>query len=345
MSARAATSTSTTSIGASIGPCDIYNAAGTPCVAAHSMARALYGTFYGPLYSVMRLSDGSVKAIWVMSAGGLADSAAQDMFCANSDCVVQTIFDQSPKLNHLDIADPGYYNRIVQGVNASRFKVSVGGNPVYGAYFEGGMGYRNDKTHGVAKDDEPQSMYMITAGKHYNDKCCFDYGGATPGGRDDGPGTMAAMYWGHFGSNDSGNPHDSYALSIGTGNGPWVMADLEWGLFGGTAKPVNYNNTPIVADFVTSMYKEQPHQFALKGGDAQSGSLKTLYEGKKPDGYDPMRKGGAIILGIGGDNSHAGVGTFYEGVMTYGYSSDATDEAVQANIVAAGYGNIIDVIV
>ncbi|WP_425560046.1 arabinofuranosidase catalytic domain-containing protein, partial [Microbispora corallina] len=30
-------------------------------------------------------------------------------------------------------------------------------------------------------------------------------------------------------------------------------------------------------------------------------------------------------------------GTFYEGVMTSGYPSDATESAVQANIVAAGY--------
>jgi hypothetical protein len=47
---------------------------------------------------------------------------------------------------------------------------------------------------------------------------------------------------------------------------------------------------------------------------------------------------GAIILGIGGDNSRKAIGTFYEGVMTTGYSSDATDDAVHANIVAAGYG-------
>jgi len=54
--------------------------------------------------------------------------------------------------------------------------------------------------------------------------------------------------------------------------------------------------------------------------------------------YAPMKKQGAIILGIGGDNSDGAVGTFYEGAMTQGYSSDATDDAVQANIVAAGYG-------
>jgi hypothetical protein len=47
---------------------------------------------------------------------------------------------------------------------------------------------------------------------------------------------------------------------------------------------------------------------------------------------------GAIILGIGGDNSNGAQGNFFEGVMTSGFSSDATDSAVQANIVAAGYG-------
>jgi hypothetical protein len=52
-----------------------------------------------------------------------------------------------------------------------------------------------------------------------------------------------------------------------------------------------------------------------------------------------MRKQGAIILGIGGDNSKGAQGTFYEGVMTSGYPSDATENAVQANITAAGYSN------
>ena len=30
-------------------PCDIYAAGGTPCVAAHSTTRALYGAYNGPL--------------------------------------------------------------------------------------------------------------------------------------------------------------------------------------------------------------------------------------------------------------------------------------------------------
>ena len=52
-----------------------------------------------------------------------------------------------------------------------------------------------------------------------------------------------------------------------------------------------------------------------------------------------MKKSGAVILGIGGDNSHGGAGTFFEGAIIRGFPSDATETAVQANIVAAGYGS------
>jgi hypothetical protein len=41
--------------------------------------------------------------------------------------------------------------------------------------------------------------------------------------------------------------------------------------------------------------------------------------------------------GTAGDNSDSGQGNFFEGVMTARYSSNAADDAVQANIVAA-YG-------
>jgi hypothetical protein len=59
---------------------------------------------------------------------------------------------------------------------------------------------------------------------------------------------------------------------------------------------------------------------------------------KPGKGYQPMKKQGAIILGIGGDNAKFAIGIFYEGVMTKGLSSDDADDAVQANIVSAGYG-------
>jgi hypothetical protein len=38
------------------GPCDIFAKGGTPCVAAHSVVRAMFAAYDGPLYSVRRLS-------------------------------------------------------------------------------------------------------------------------------------------------------------------------------------------------------------------------------------------------------------------------------------------------
>ena len=59
-----------------------------------------------------------------------------------------------------------------------------------------------------------------------------------------------------------------------------------------------------------------PGHWAIKGGDATQGALKVYWDGKRAAGYAPMKKQGAIILGIGGDNSDGAVGTFYEGAMT-----------------------------
>src|SRR6185437_7751465 len=61
------------------GPCDIYGAAGDPCVAAHSTTRALYASYNGPLYQVLRQSDGKTRNIGAVAAtahdaGGYADA-------------------------------------------------------------------------------------------------------------------------------------------------------------------------------------------------------------------------------------------------------------------------------
>ena len=64
------------------GPCDIYEAAGDPCVAAHSTTRALFASYNGPLYQILRQSDGKTLDIGVVQpaadAGGYADAPAQD---------------------------------------------------------------------------------------------------------------------------------------------------------------------------------------------------------------------------------------------------------------------------
>src|SRR6185295_19550719 len=66
------------------GPCDIYAEAGTPCVTAHSTVRALSSRYGGPLYQVKR-ADGGLLNIGAI-AGGVADAAAQDRFCAGALC-------------------------------------------------------------------------------------------------------------------------------------------------------------------------------------------------------------------------------------------------------------------
>src|SRR5207245_9839321 len=86
---------------AGTGPCDIYASGGTPCVAAHSTTRALYGAYNGSLYQVRRSSDNATLNIGVLSAGGFANAAAQDSFCAGTTCVITEIYDQSGRGNNL----------------------------------------------------------------------------------------------------------------------------------------------------------------------------------------------------------------------------------------------------
>jgi hypothetical protein len=92
-------------------------------------------------------------------------------------------------------------------------------------------------------------------------------------------------------------------------------------------------------DFIVGFVKGNAgNHYSIKAGDPQkAGSLKTVHDGKRPKGYEVMKKQGGIILGIGGDNSPWAAGTFYEGVMTTGFASNATESAVFANLVAAGY--------
>lgn len=92
---RVALSLTAATVVAATGPCDIFNLAGTPCVAAHSLVRALMDSYAGPLYQVRRLADNSTLDIGLLAPGGFANAAAQDTFCKGQACVVQRIYDQS----------------------------------------------------------------------------------------------------------------------------------------------------------------------------------------------------------------------------------------------------------
>ena len=313
-------------------PCDIYQSGNTPCVAAHSTVRALYGAYSGMLYQVRRASDKSTKDIPLLTPGGVADSSVQVTFCSGTTCTISVIYDQSPLHNDLPVSPPVHW--LPNGgkeTDAAAGKITVDGHTVYGVYVVSDVGnsYRNNKAQGLATGDQSEAMYMVADGKRYNGRCCFDYGNVETSGNDDGNGTMETIEWGNITN-----------WSPGTGSGPWVLADLENGVFaGGQTTGTVASNTPLVANYVTLMVKgPSGNHFALKGGDAQSGSLAVKYDGTRPPGYSPMHKQGAVELGVGGDGSAGGIGTFFEGAVTSGNPSDAIDDAVQANVVAAGYG-------
>ena len=309
-------------------PCDIYGGAGTSCVAAYSSVRALYSSYDGRLYQVVRTSDNATLDVGVLAAGGYANAAAQDSFCAGTTCTITKIYDQSPEHNDLTIAGAGAAGPANVGAVANALPVTVGGHSVYGIYLPPDVGYRHADGAGVATNGQPETMYDVASGTNVNNGCCSDFGNIESTETDTGASHMDALNLSLLNAPGS------------SGHGPWVEADLENGVFqGGTA--VNTANLGNSSEFVTALLKDNGQTtFALKGGDAQSGSLSTWYSGALPSGYSPMHQEGSIVLGTGGDNSNRGTQSFLEGVMTSGYSTDAADNSVQSNIVAAGYTGV-----
>ena len=325
-------------------PCDIYASTGTPCVAAHSTTRALYAGYHGPLYQVKRMGDGRTLDIGLAhddskAAAPYADAPAQDAFCSNALCVINVIYDQSGKGNHLYQAAPGTFKGPAKGgfdtqPLADMAAVSMRGHKVYGVYIMPGMGLRNNDASYLPTGDEPQGIYYVVDGMHYDSGCCFDYGNASTNGRAVGTGTMDTTYFG-----------TSTVWGKGADAGPWIMSDMEAGLFSGHSAKQNVADPAIDRwRFVTAVVDGGGgNQWDLRGGDAQRGKLSTFYSGVRPDPkssgpYYPMRRKGGILLGTGGDNGNGSSGTFYEGVVTAGRPSEAATDAVQANIVAARYG-------
>lgn len=345
------------------GPCDLYAAGNTPCVAAYSMVRALSSTYDGPLYQVRRgapnplqnTGNGGQTQDIPMLPSGFADSAAQIAFCANQTCTVSVLYDQSGQGNDLTVAKAGCYGCDFNPPDtactddfesiATGASLTVGGNAVYGLFMEDREGYRNNEAVNTPEGEEEFGAYSVVAGTGTRQQvapgCCWNFGIAS---RDNcfGPtGMMASLMFGRA------------FWGAGAGQGPWFMGDFEAGVWaGGTAGGIgaeaqfgdfqtNPNNPSMTMDYAFGILKTNPQNYALRMGDAQQGNLTTAYDGPVPlklNSDGGWRLEGGIVLGIGGDNSNHGSGTFFEGVITAGRPSDATDEAVFRNVQAAGYG-------
>jgi hypothetical protein len=318
--------------------CDIYAAGGTPCISAHSTTRALFAAYNGPLYQVQRTSDKATTDVGLLAAGGYANAATQDAFCASSACTITKIYDQTANHNDLPISWGGFWkgpgpNGSDIGADAKALPLTIAGHKAYGIKVTDGVGYRVDNARNAPTGSKPSGIYMVTSSNYVSKYCCFDYGLGDNSHNDVGNATMNAIEWGTpcwFGD---------WANNPCVGTGPWVEADLENGMFHtNTGSNKDPNNSGVHFPFVSAWEKNNgTTNFTLKYGNANSGGLTRPYSGPLPNGYSPMKVGGSILLGTGGDNSHAGLGYFFEGAITSGFPSDATEDAVQVDITAAGY--------
>jgi hypothetical protein len=323
-------------------PCDIYASGGTPCEAAYSTTRALFAAYNGPLYQIQRSSDGSFLNVGLESTGGVVNAAPQVSFCSGTTCTITEIYDQTTNGNNLPVSagkscsgcsnglgGPGP-NGSDLGANAMALPVTVGGQSAYGVLVNAiGTGYRDDAAKNVPTGSQPEGVYMLSSSNLSSGGCCFDFGSAETNDSDDGNGTMNAIYYGT----------DCWTGGC-TGVGPWVGGDLENGMYFSNNGPNPSSIPSETGSFVSTWEKNNGStNFTLKYGSGQSGGLTTAYSGSLPNGYNPMKVQNSIELGTGGDNSDLGHGEFFEGAVTAGYPSDATENAVQASITAAGYSN------
>ncbi len=340
------------------GPCDIYGKGGNPCVAAYSTIRRLLSTYAGPLYQVrtgsnaMNTGSGGQTVDIGQTAAGFADIAAQDTACANTICTVSKLYDQSGKGNDITVAKAGLTNggqyaglddfETTIGRTDTKDKMKVSGRDVYSLYMEARQGYRQTAAgNEMALGDDPQGIYMLADGTRTGTACCWDFGNVSPN-----PKTYAVMNTLFFGVGFWGK---------GAGTGPWFGADIEAGVWMGgsnpgepgwgdldTAKdaPANTNNPALRVKYALGFLKtgNGPERYALRMADLQTATtVTTAYAGDYPAGRD-LGSQGAIVLGVGGDNSNNSWSTFYEGAIVQGFPADATEDAILQNLKALGYG-------
>jgi hypothetical protein len=325
------------------GPCDIYAAANVPCGAAYSMVRSLSSKYSGFLYQVRNGSSstntgtgGMTKDIGQL-ADGYADIAAQDAFCTGSVCTVSVIYDQSGNKNDLTRGSKGPTgNGTRSGENdyessATKLSVTAGGHKVYALYMNQYEGYRtalNVTAKGVPMGNKDQGIYELVDGTHFGTQCCWDFGSVSPD-----PNKYVTMNTLFFGKGfwDSG---------AGT-TGPWFMGDFEGGVWAGgsaaKADQTNPSNPAMPFPFALGILHTPVGKYALRMADiATAADLTTAYDGNIPSGKTWGNAGG-IVLGVGGDNSNNSYGTFYEGAVTNGSPTNATDLLIMKNIKAVGY--------
>ena len=248
----------------------------------------------------------------LLSAGGYANATEQDVFCAHTNCVITELYDQSPQRQQPD--HRGRRRRGRRRTSAPtppRCRSRSAATRSTASTSTGQTGYRDNSTAGIAVNGEPEGMYMVASGTHVNSGCCFDFGNAETNTDDNGAAHMDAVNLSTY--------CELLAVqrAAAPGSRPTWRTASTWAA---TARNTANDTATATATSSPRCSKNNGQTtFALKGGNAQSGGLSTWWDGALPSGYSPMHQEGAIVLGTGGDNSNASVGSFFEGVMTSGY--------------------------
>jgi hypothetical protein len=317
------------------------------------MTRALFASYTGPLFQALRASDKQTKDIGSVASSGLADLATLSTFCSGTSCQVTTLYDQSGNGNDMWRADDPSTNqpgtvKPCDLMDIEYWQMSDG-TQVPIAVESGAMWkstaqcLRNrDKTKNMPTGAAPQTEYAIFHAKYLNNNCCFNYGNTNNAIQYSGPGTLSSL-----------NFSQITFWSEGTGNGPWPMVDFETGVYAGniakcgSGVPTSVQctstgqnpNPSVTFDIVTTLFKHNGvDHWALKTGNAKSGALSVNIDlSALPAGYSPLKQLGGLGLGEGGAGDSNGTGGFSEGAVMAGETTDATDNAIQQNIVSV-YG-------
>jgi len=283
------------------------------------------------------------------TADGFVDTAKIDAACPTGTiCTVSLLYDQSGNKNDLPVAKKGNTAGGATGgeddyeSSATKGAVTAGGHKVYPLYMNAHEGYRIAKAGTkMPRGTESQGIYEIADGTHWGSACCWDFGNVTTD-----PTKYGVMNTLFFGKAYWGN-------GAGT-SGPWMMADFEAGVWAGGSKigdpgwgglddqhPQNTKNTALAVPFAmgilktAGVYNQSSSKWALRSADVKTATdLTTSYEGPLPKAMDNL---GAVVLGVGGDNSNNSYGTFYEGAIVAGYPTPEVDLAVMKNVQAVGY--------
>jgi hypothetical protein len=312
-----------------VGPCDILAAAGTKCVAAQSLVRRSLANSAASPFEITRASDSKTLNVDTLSSG-LVDAAAMNTFISGTTCTYTEFYDQmgTPALGNnltrdVNVAGPGKavapcgWTTPPNGLTLPIARIVPGEGYNMGTCCNAGFSVPGNMPTGNAAI----TIYMVVENNSEGGSvngCCSGLSDSESPTEDAGKGSMFGPSYATGGMCPS---------STGTGTGPWAGVDLEDG-------NCLYGATPT-AKYMTIIAKWNPttSTLTLKSGDATQGALTTLYNGPLPNGVPILKLQGGYSLGRGGDGTNAPI-NFIEGGVIEGVTTDAADNALQANITS-----------